>query len=373
MTLRIVDVECTMIRLPEVRLVGDGTQDTLIVKVHTDEGITGIGEAHTSPWVAKAVIEAPVSHITARGLREIVIGEDPLNIAPLWDRMYSLSAVYGRRGVVIHAISAIDMALWDILGKVTGMPVYRLLGGAYRTEIEPYASMLDMDSQDQTISEVRRLVDEGFRAVKLGWGNLGKDTRSDLKFIASVRKAAGPETALMIDIGTGMELSRAIPLAKGLADSGVYFLEEPLSPDDLDGYARLCEVSPVPIATGEKENTRFGFRDLMERGRLPIVQPDVARVGGLTEARRIAEMASLRGVTVIPHCWSTDILVAATLHFIASLKSCPYLEFCVLDNPIRREVAASPIRVQGGVVKVPQSPGLGIELNEETLRRLKYA
>lgn len=371
--MKITSVETVIIRLPVVLPIGDGTQDTLIVKVHTDEGLTGLGEAHTSPWVARAVIEAPMSAMAARGLAEIVVGQDPLDIAPLWEKMYSLSMVYGRRGVVIHALSAIDMALWDILGQATGQPIYRLLGGGYRGEVRPYASALVAERRDETPDYARRLADQGFSAMKFGWGGLGEDPQADIALWTQVRRALGDGVELMVDVGTDMGLPKAVALAKGLAGVGVFFLEEPLSPDDLDGYAQLVAASPVPIASGEKEQTRFGFRDLMDRGRLRIVQPDVARVGGFTEARRVAEMARLRGVTVIPHCWSTDILVAATLHLIASLKDCPYLEFCVQDNPIRREVVKDPIRFQGGVVKVPQGPGLGVELNEETISRLRFA
>jgi L-rhamnonate dehydratase len=371
--IKITDVECIMIRLPVVRAIGDGTQDTLIVKVHTDTGVTGVGEAHTSPWAAKAVIEAPLSSYAARGLRDIVVGESPLDPVVLWDRMYSLSLIYGRRGVVMHAISAIDMACWDILGKVTGQPIHRLLGGAYRGEVRPYASTLAPDTPEETLREAAALAGAGFPAIKFGWGALGKDTDSDLRFVARVRETVGPDVDIMIDVGMDMGLSNAARLARGLNDHGVFFLEEPLSPDDLAGFAQLVAQSPVPIATGEKETTRFGFRDLMDTGGLRIIQPDVARVGGFTEARRVADMARLRGVTVIPHCWSTDILVAATLHFIASLKECPYLEFCVVDNPIRRDIARNPIRFEQGVVRVPQGPGLGIELNEETIGRLRFA
>ena len=368
----ITDVECIMLRLPEVLPIGDSTQDTLIVKVHTDEGIVGIGECHTSPWILKAVIEAPVSAHASRGLKEIVVGQNPLSIGSLWDRMYELSMVYGRRGLIIQAMSAIDMALWDILGKVCGQPVHQLLGGSRRDDIPAYASTLAAPDIKSAIREVQELVDQGFRAIKFGWGNLGKDLKSDLQFVEKMREAAGTEVDLMVDVGMPMPIRDAKQLAQGLAALGVFFLEEPLSPDDLDGYAALVGASPLPIACGEKETTRFGFRDLIERGQVDIIQPDVARAGGFTECRRIADMADLHGTQVIPHCWSTDILVSATLNFIATLSDCPYLEFCVVDNPIRRSVIQEPIEVVDGMVSIPNRPGLGLELNDKIVEDLRY-
>jgi len=370
--MKITDVRCTMLRLPEVKPIGDGTQDTLVVEVETDAGIVGIGEAHTSPWVVKAVIEAPVSHYSARGLRAIVVGEDPRNITALWDKMYALSAVYGRRGALMHGLSAIDMALWDILGKVTGQPVYQLLGGAYRDAIAPYASILALDSPERTVEVAKSLVADGFRAIKFGWNGLGGNVDRDVEAIALVRDAVGPDVDLMLDVGVPMPLHRAIALARALEPYGVGFLEEPLSPDDLDGYAKLARSTSTPIAAGEKETTRFGFADLVTRGGIAVAQPDVARVGGFTESRRVADHADLHGVTVIPHCWSTNILVAATLHFVASLRSCPYLEYCIVDNPIRTSVTTHHFVPEEGMVKVPTGPGLGVELNRDTIESLRY-
>jgi L-alanine-DL-glutamate epimerase-like enolase superfamily enzyme len=369
---KITDVTCTMLRLPEVRPIADGTQDTLVVQVHTDAGITGVGEAHTSPWAIKAIIEAPLSHVMARGLREIVVGQDPRDVRAVWDRMYAFSSVFGRRGAVVHAMSAIDMALWDILGKATDQPVWRLLGGAYRHEVPVYASILALESPDASVARARELVAAGYRAIKFGWNGIGHDVASDVSTMARVRDAIGPDVDLMLDVGAPMPLASAIELARGLEPLRVRFLEEPLSPDDLDGYAALGAATSLAIATGEKETTRFGFRDLIERGRVDVVQPDVARAGGLTECRRIADLAEIHGTTVVPHCWSTDVLVAATLHLIASLHDCPYLEYCIVDNPIRTSVTQRHIVPSEGVVAIPDAPGLGIELDFDTLDRYRY-
>jgi len=369
--MRITEIEAFVLRLPEVRPIGDGCQSVLIIRVHTDEGITGIGEAHTNPVVNKAVLDAPLCSISAQGLRTLLIGEDPRDIGRLWDKMNNHTQTYGRRGVVMHVISGIDIALWDILGKAAELPIYRLLGGARNSEHQVYASDLSQHSIEATVELAKRHTTNGFRAVKFGWGTLGRRPRQDIAAVEAIREAVGDEVDIMIDIGTAIPLEDAVYLGRGLADYGVYFLEEPLSPDDLEGFARLTAVSPTPIATGEKETTIYGYRDLIERGGLRIIQPDIARVGGISEAVRIAALAESRGVRVIPHCWSTDILVAATLHFISTLRDCPYLEFNVTDNPLRTDLLVDPIRPRDGFLTVPEQPGLGIELNEDTIERYR--
>jgi L-rhamnonate dehydratase len=368
----ITDVETVMLRLPEVLPNGDGLQDVLIIRVHTDEGIVGIGEAHTVPLVLKAIIDAPISQLTGQGLRQMLIGRDPLDIEGLWSLMYDHTSTYGRRGAVIHAISGIDIALWDILGKATGQPIHELLGGARRKQLTAYASDLTPATLGEIVATAQRHREAGYAAVKFGWGELGRDVRRDVEWVASIRDAVGSEIGLMVDVGTPIPLEDAIWLGTALAEIGVTFLEEPLSPDDLDGFAELTAASPTPIATGEKETTRHGFRDLMERGGLRIVQPDVARCGGITEAMRICALAEARDVSVVPHCWATDILVAATAHVLATQKEAPYLEMNVTDNPLRTSLLIDPIRQIDGQVRVPDGPGLGIELNEETIERFRW-
>ncbi|RVT81696.1 mandelate racemase/muconate lactonizing enzyme family protein [Rhodobacteraceae bacterium CCMM004] len=370
--MKITDIQTTILRLPEVHPNGDGLQDTLIVEVHTDAGITGLGEAHTVPLVLKAVIDAPVSQLTGQGLRQMLIGEDPTRVTALWEKMYHHSCTYGRRGVVVHAISAIDMALWDILGKSCEQPVHALLGGATTERLRCYASDLTPKDVPAILDLAQRHRDAGFTAMKFGWGKLGNDVRSDVKWVAAVREALGDGPDIMIDMGTPVPLEDALWLGDALAEHGVAFLEEPLSPDDLDGFARLTDRSRTPIATGEKETTRHGFRDLMERGGLRIIQPDVARCGGITETMRIAALAEARGVEVIPHCWASDILVAATAHCLASFKRPHYLEFNATDNPLKTDLLVAPIRQVDGHVQVPTGPGLGIELDRDTVERFRW-
>jgi len=370
--MRITDIEGIMLRLPSVQRIGDGCQSVLLIRVHTDEGVTGIGEAHTNPLVSKAVLDAPMCSVSAEGLRSLLIGEDPRDIGRLWDKMYRHTATYGRRGALMHVLSGIDIALWDILGKCAGLPIHRLLGGPRRGEVPAYASDLSQPSLAETLDLASRHVEGGYRAIKFGWGGLGEDKRSDARAAAAIRAKIGDGIDLMIDMGFPVPLDHALYLGRAMAESGVYFLEEPLSPDDIGGFAKLVAASPTPIATGEKETTQYPYLDLMERGLLRIVQPDVARVGGISEMMRIVAHAEARGVTVIPHCWSTDILVAATLHVLAVQRYAPYLEYNATANPLRTDLLVEPIRPVAGVVSVPDGPGLGIELNEDTIARYRW-
>ena len=369
---KITSIESVILRLPEVREVGDGCQTILVIKVHTDEGITGIGEAHTNPVVAQAVLEAPLCSVSSSGLARLLIGEDPLAIGRLWDKMYRHTQTYGRRGVVLHVMSGIDIALWDILGKAAGKPVHQLLGGARQRLVDAYASDLAPDTAEAAVALAQKHAAAGYRAMKFGWGNLGADPRADVRRIAAIRKAVGDDVDIMVDMGFAVPLDDALYLGRALAESRVYFLEEPLSPDDLRGFAALVAASPTPIATGEKEATHHAYVNLMDYGGLRIIQPDVARVGGISEMLRIAALAEARGVRIIPHCWSTDILVAATLHVIATLRDCPYLEYNVMDNPLRTDLLVEPIRPKAGRVAVPEKPGLGIALNDDTVERFRW-
>jgi L-rhamnonate dehydratase len=369
--MQITDVETILLSLPEIREIGDGCQDLLVIKIHTDRGITGLGEVHTNAPAAKAVIEAPLMSVSASGMGRLLVGEDPRDINRLWDKLYRKTQSYGRRGLGIHVLSGIDIALWDILGKSVGQPVWRLLGGARRDKVAAYASDLDPGDPGALSELAQKHVESGFRAMKFGWGGLGGDVRQTVRTVAGLRRAVGDDVDIMIDLGFAAPLEDAIYLGRGLADHGVYFLEEPLDPDDLEGFARLTAVSPTPIATGEKETMLRPYLDLMDRGGLRIIQPDVARVGGITETLRILAHAEARGVRVIPHCWSADILIAATLHVLAVARDAPFLEFNATDNPLRRDLAAVPFRPVDGLVAMPDTPGLGIELNEEAVERFR--
>ncbi|ABU59892.1 mandelate racemase/muconate lactonizing enzyme family protein [Roseiflexus castenholzii] len=370
--MKITDVEAIWLQLPTVDDRADGTQDTLVVKVHTDEGIVGVGEVDSSPMAAKAIIEAPLSHRIARGLRLCVIGEDPLDIARLWHAMYEGSIFFGRGGAAQQAISGIDIALWDIAGKALGQPVYRLLGGGFRNRLRAYASILFQETPEATYDLARRLADQGFTAVKFGWGPMGTSEKTDLALVRMARRGLGDHLDLMIDAGICYDTATAIRRAHQFAEYNPFWLEEPLHPDNLEGYSRLAAVSPIRIAAGEQETTLVGFQALLDAG-LAVVQPDVARVGGISQAIQIGRMAMQRHRLCVNHSYKTGISIAASLHFLAALPNAPLLEYCVEQSPLRQTLTRETFPVVDGWVAVPQEPGLGITLDEEVIARYRVA
>lgn len=368
--MKITDVEAIWLQLPTIDERCDGTQDTLVVRVHTDAGIVGVGEVDSSPMVAKAIIEAPMSHGIARGLRLCVLGEDPRDIVRLWDRMYQGSIFFGRGGAAQQAISGIDMALWDIAGKASGQPVYRLLGGGFRTHLRAYASILFQDTPEATYALARSLADQGFTAAKFGWGPIGSSEAMDLAQVQMARKGLGDAVDLMIDAGICYDTITAIRRAQQFAEYNPYWLEEPLHPDNIEGYAQLAAVSPVRIAAGEQETTLQGFHALLDAG-LAVVQPDVARVGGPTQAVEIGRLAAQRHRLCVNHSYKTGISIAASLHFLAALPNSALLEYCVEQGPLRQTLTCEKFAVVDGHVAVPQEPGLGVTLDEEVIARYR--
>jgi L-alanine-DL-glutamate epimerase-like enolase superfamily enzyme len=371
---KITDVEPIVLRLDRVDATrADGTQDAFLVRVHTDEGLVGIGEADTSPYVARTMIEMPASHSIARGFRELLAGEDPLAIDRLWQLMFHGTDHYGRGGAALHVISAIDMALWDLLGKTVGRPVSDLLGGRRVDEVPVYASEVMPETTDEVRRIAERAVSAGYTALKLGWGPLGRHVETDVELIATARAAVGSERALMIDGGRAYTVKRALDLLRRVADQELYWFEEALAPDDLDGYRRLADAARVRIAAGEADSGPGPFRALVEDGHVDVLQPDVARCGGFTVARQIAELARDRSVEVVPHCFSTGVLVAASLHLVAILDRPTWSEFSVADSPLVNGILANPFELAGGKLRVPTGPGLGIDLDDERVERMRVA
>jgi L-alanine-DL-glutamate epimerase-like enolase superfamily enzyme len=373
--MKITAIETKILKIKgEIELKSDGTQDALIVLVHTDEGITGVGEVDSSPYVVKAAIEAPTSHSVCRGLREVLIGQNPLNIETLWDKMYAASNWFGLRGVAIHAMSGIDIALYDILGKVTEQPIYRLLGGAYHDKFRAYASTLFPDTEDEVKRIVEEAISNGFTALKLGWGKFGQDEKHDLKLIKAARQTGGDNFDIMVDAGLCYKnVYSAISMAKRLEEHNIFWFEEPLSSDDVEGYALLAEASNVRIAAGERLETRYAFKDLVEKTKVDVLQPDVTRAGGFTECKKISLLADFNSRWMVPHGWSTDILLSAVLHLNASLPKEPLLEFCIQDSPLRTGLVRESFKLEDGYVAVPEKPGLGIELNEEAIKEYRIS
>lgn len=372
--MKITRVEPIVLRLPAVDVTrADSTQDTLIVRVHTDEGIVGIGEVSSAPPVVAAVISMPPSHAVARGLEEILVGEDPLAIDRLWRLMYDGSSYYGRSAVALHAISGIDMALWDIAGKAAGRPISSLLGGARVDRVRVYASEV-MPWTPEGVREIAEAaVAGGYGALKFGWGPLARDLAHDELLIRTARSVLGPERDLMIDGGQAYTLKSARELLRRVEDAHLYWLEEPLAPEDYDGYRRLSDAVSTRIATGEADTTIEPYRRLVEQGHVDVLQPDLGRCGGFTVARRIAELAWEHRVEVVPHCFSSGVLVAASLQFACTLDRTTYSEFSVADSPIASGLVTSPFVLDGGTLAVPTGPGLGVELDEEQVERLRVS
>ena len=369
--MKITEVEAIVLRQPVVDgAIADGSQDDLIVRVHTDEGIVGVGEVDSAPEVVKAVFDAPNSHYIATGLRHVLIGADPLDIEELWRRMYMGSVYYGRRGVAMHAISGIDIALWDIKGKKLGKPVSALLGTPKRDRVRPYASLLMPATEREVTAAVERLVAMSFTAIKFGWGPLGKDEEHDVRLARAAKRAAG-DAEILIDagFGYGADAARAIRVARQFEQIGIYWLEEPFEPDEFEAYATLADAVDMRVAAGEEEATRWGFRELMERGHVDVVQPDVTRCGGLSEALRIARNAESRGVMCVPHAWKSGVIKAASLHLNAVLETAYFQEYCVAETPINRLLTRERMPVEKGWVAVPNKPGLGVELDLDVLER----
>lgn len=361
-------------------------QDDLVVLVHTDEGITGIGEVDTNPWVAQAMIHARGTHVLGLGLEEMLLGQDPLQPEALWERLYSGSFMTGRRGLGICAMGALDMALWDIRGKAMGVPCWQLLGGARKPHIVPYASLLPTghtvrEYRESLVEKAREAKRLGFRAgkmevcVKGPYSHNGLQESDDaiVEIVAACREAVGRDFTMMVDVCyCWTNAKEALRVMRQLEPFDLFFMETPLQLDDLDGYAFLHDHSPIRIAAGELQNTRFEFIDLMDRGKVDVAQPDVGRVGGLTEARRVCDLAADRGRLIVPHCWKTGIGIAATAHLSAATANCAFIEFLpasLAESPLRRELVIEELRLVDGVVPLPQKPGLGFELNWDAMKK----
>jgi L-alanine-DL-glutamate epimerase-like enolase superfamily enzyme len=369
--MKITRVEPIHLRLPDVNERCDGSQETLVVKVHTDEGIVGLGEADTSSLVAKAIIEAPLSHKICRGLAECVVGQDPFEIDRLVHRMYEGSIFYGRQGAAIQAMSGVEIALWDIVGKAVGRPVYQLLGGGFRKTFRAYASILFGDTPAETERIGRELAGRGFRAVKFGWGPMGQSEASDLAHVRAARQGVGPDAELMVDAGLCWDTATAIRRARQFEPFNLTWLEEPLHPDNLHGYARLVAQAPMRIAAGEEICDLKEFEHLMDIGGIDVVQVDVTRVGGLARSKRIGWGSAERHRLCVNHSYKTGVNIAASLHFVAALPNTHYFEYCVEPGALRQHLTKQQFPVIDGNVAVPEGPGLGVELDDAVVAKYR--
>ena len=387
--MKITDIQCHTLLVPDVRKdATSSAQDDIVVLIHTDEGLTGIGETDVNPWIAKACIEARGTHTMGLGLKEMLLGENPLEPERLWQKLYTGSAMNGRRGAVICAIGALDMALWDIRGKAAGKPCWQLLGEPRPDRVVPYASLQPMGAsfeeyRDSLVAWTLRAKELGFSAGKMEVTLSGPYRHSGLnesddrvtEVVAACRNAVGPDFVMMVDVQYAWnDVDVALRTLNDWKELDIYFVETPLQIDDLQGYAQLHHQAPMPIAAGEWQNTRHEFADLMDIGLVDVAQPDVGRVGGLTEAMRVCQMAAERNRKIVPHCWKTGIGISASLHLATVTPHCPFIEFMpseLCDSLLRKELVQDELRIEDGKLAIPTKPGLGIELNQEALEKFQ--
>jgi L-rhamnonate dehydratase len=369
--LKITNAETIYVRPKEIRERTDSSQDALIVKVTTDEGIIGYGEVDSLPLLTKATFDSPYSHTLSSGLREIIVGEDPFEYEKIWHKMYQSTLYVGREGAVIHAMAGIDIALWDIIGKALNKPVYKLLGGGFKDKIRAYASAMFAFTPEETAERAKSFVERGFTAVKFGWEPMGPDPKLDEALVRSIREAVGDDVDVMIDAGLAWDFKTAMDRIKRFEPYNIFWLEEPLRPNDLRGYKKLANSTSIRIAAGEEESTRAGFQCLMDEGDIDVAQVDLTRVG-ITQAKKIAYDAYERNIPCINHSFTTDINVAASLHLLASIPNSIFLEYCVEESIVRNSVVANPIKLKDGFAFVPQGPGLGVEIDEDFLEEYRY-
>lgn len=379
--MKIRDVEILILEAPGGYAAPKGAEEAYgikhlaVVRVTTDTGITGYADIETQPHVARAIVEAPSEGVTPgfQGLKHALIGEDPFEVERLWHKMYMASVYYGRRGAAIQVMSGIDIALWDIMGKAIQKPVYKLLGGAYRDKVRAYASTLFRSEPAGMAEACRRYMAQGFTAVKFGWGVFGEDPERDIALVEAARRALGDKNDLLVDAGWYVHRTpkEAIALVRRIEPYRPFFVEELLHPEDYQGYAQVATAVDALIACGEQESTVWGFRTLIEQGKVDVVQPDISRCGGFTVARKVVHMAELHDRLCVPHAWISDLLTAASLHLNAFMQRSVFLEFNVTEGPLSRALCRNPIKIKDGYVQVPQEPGLGVEVDEAALEKYR--
>ncbi|MGB5420280.1 mandelate racemase/muconate lactonizing enzyme family protein [Algibacter sp.] len=342
-----------------------------VVKVTASDGSYGWGEGYGPATLIEAGIKL---------LEPIVLGEDPLQNEVIWNKMYRKTLDFARRGVFMASISAIDIAIWDLKGKILGLPISTLLGGAHRTEIRPYATGMYFTDHDNPTrdfeAEAKLYISQGFKAMKM---KVGLGIKTDVENVKKMREIIGPDIQLMVDSNHAYTLREATELARKIEKYDISWFEEPLSPEFYGQYNELRSKTIIPIAGGECEYLRFGFQQLIQNKSVDIIQPDICAAGGLTEAKRISAIASANGIDIIPHTWGTSIGIHVALHFISNIESIPgrmyqpdyLMEFDQTENGLRDNLSFPKIEMKDGMIEVPNRPGLGIDIDEAVLE--KYA
>jgi D-galactarolactone cycloisomerase len=368
--MKIADVKTIRLRAP---IPADGqvfsrsgvrsTRSAALVRVETDSGISGIGSCSGNGELIEFIIR--------KILKPLLIGMDPTDIDAIWDKAYVRGGhkEFGSRGVGVVALSGIDIALWDILGKARGVPLYQLLGGKCRDKVPVYATALYPEEPYKVAKRARGFAEQGFHGVKI---KVGFDLDQDIRIVRAVRSELGKDFVVMTDANQGYHLDAAMRAADAFADCGAYWLEEPLFVEDIEGHARLREKSRAPIAVGENLHTRYAFENFILRGAVDFIQPDVARAGGVTETKKIAELAAKYKVPVSFHTWGDGVALAASVHLSAALKNCIVMELDYTYNPLREELLRDPFKMENGFLIPPDKPGLGIDMNDQALERYAF-
>jgi len=362
----IKEIACQILRIPSVQSKTASSQDSVLVRVRTDCGLEGIGEADSSPEVVKAIVDAPFSHNIACGLRKILIGENPLETGRIWDKMARRTMYFGRKGAGITAMAAVDMALWDLKGKALGQPIHRLLGGAHHRKIRGYASILFGRDGKETADIARRWVEAGYTAVKFGWEPMGTSEQVDIDLVRGAREGLG-EATLLIDAGCVWDARTALRRAKAFEQFLPEWLEEPLREEDVEGYRWLRDRSPVPVAAGEGECGRESFKPLIDRQALDVYQVDISRCG-FTDAAYIRSRVEEIGGRLCNHCYTSPLTVSASLHWLSTCRDAFLFEDCVEDSPLRHELTVEKIQSIDGWIEINERPGLGVTLDEDFVR-----
>jgi len=366
--LKIIDVKTMKLFYKPKVLPEDGLgiingRDALFVEIHTDEGLKGIGEC-ASFWV-KDTTETLIHEV----LKPLLIGEDPSRIEYIWRKIYKNTFRHGRKGLAIIAMSGVDIALWDLLGKATNTPVYKLLG-ADKDKVKVYASagyFMEGKSAKDLAEEMLSYKKMGFDSMKMKLGVASP--KEDIERVKAVREAICDDVNLMLDANTAWDVPTAIKMVKILEEFEPYFLEEPVSTDDIDGSAKVNASTTIPIAGYETEYTRFGFKELILRRAIDIVQPDVTWSGGFTEARKIANLASAWNLSCIPHTYGGAVSLMAGLHFVAATPNALFLEWGLDDNPLRDKILQNKPEVNNCYIEMSDEPGLGIHFNYDELEK----
>lgn len=362
-------------------------QDSLLVVLEDEDGVQGYGESDVNPWIGRSCIDAPGTHTMGLGLRDLLFAEPITEIRSFWERAYVGTAMNGRRGAVVHALGAIEMALWDLKGKRDGKPVWQLLGRERRPDpVVPYASLQPAglgyhEYRDALCDAAERAKGLGFRAMKAeatmngpyAHGGMQEPYERHTDLICEVRKAVGSDVKLMVDVQYMFpDAATAAPILKEWEEFNLCFVETPVWSDDLHEYAKLAEAVDIPIAAGEWLATRHEFADLMARGGIAVVQPDIGRVGGMTEALLVADLAAEKDLIVVPHCWKTGVSTSATAHFAVVTPHCEFIEFLPQElciETLRKELTTDGVIMRDGVITgFEDAPGYGINLNWDAVR-----